>query len=380
MLPSTASLTVPSKTGFQLYSHLRTITKLFSLIFLASFIQGCATSRTVTNEGTDASVLENGTSTQLSSSDHIDNQSDASLVATDLVSAMMQLEEYPPWSTTVQISPSSSEFGESLVAAFLAGGYGIQKVSADQGTNYVSYRRSVVESDLGQTLRYTLSIKNTRIYRDYQHSNKQLHPSSVMTIAGSQPRNVKLNDDLYRQRGGEIVFPSGVVFEQSDGTFKVFNKRAVKVNPNSKRAQADQFSHQRFLLVAKSNTLLSNRLENTLDIRHWEPVRQVTLAFPSKDPDFLGNANKRAIKKLLADFDHQSQGISITGCAHNQSLLWDGTESDSLDRQRRVLDELLVAGVPVERLRENGCFKSEFSEDLPKQSVIVTIKQQSNFY
>ena len=54
-------------------------------------------------------------------------------MAVDLVSVMMQLPALSPFSTTLQLSPPPSAFGETLERTLRDSGYGLQRVSDDQG-------------------------------------------------------------------------------------------------------------------------------------------------------------------------------------------------------------------------------------------------------
>lgn len=68
------------------------------------------------------------------------------------------------------------------------------------------------------------------------------------------------------------------------------------------------------------------------------------LVFPTPDNLVLGPQNKAAIETLITFYNPDTTGFEITGCKSNSSLLWDGTENDSLERQLRVRNELLVTG------------------------------------
>lgn len=336
--------------------------RLIVLLLLSLLVAGCAS----TNR---SNALVNRQSSAPSTDKHY-----ADIVATDLVSAVLQLSEFPAWATTVQFSEPSSAFGRSLVDTFTASGYGVQFVSADQGLNHVRYERRDIFSEQGVRVRYVLQIRDVEIHREFVVNDKQIIPTSAVTIIGTKPQNIALNDDIYRQLGLVGEFPSGVLFVGVDGEVVEFKKRNVSVTAASRRSKEDAISHQRFLIVARSRTLFTQKISNDIDVREWPAAAQITLVFPTDDTSILGEENKLGIKKLIASFDPDMHGFSLTGCASNKSLLWDGTETDSLDRQRRVYDELLAARVPLDLIRENGCYGSEFSDDLPKQGVILTLR------
>jgi len=305
-------------------------------------------------------------------------QEQAEMIATDLVSAMMQLSEFPPWATTIQLSDSTSEFGQALRKTLKASGYGVQNVDSDIGNNNLTSKRALNGSGDNQRVRYNVTIRDITLAREFEVDENRIWPKTPIYITGTSPQRITPNDDLFRQQGRAgaqaVMFPSGVEFFDKNGTVVEYQKRYVRVTPESERSFEDSISHQRILIAARSRALFTSKVNNSVDVRNWPAYKQVLLQFPSENTSILGAFNKTAIKKLLQEFDASLHGLSLTGCASNKSLLWDGTELDSLDRQRRVFDELLVSGIPLERVRENGCFGSEFSNELPKNSVILTLR------
>jgi len=300
------------------------------------------------------------------------------MVATDLISALMQLNEFPPWATTIQMSESNSPFGKALFETFKSSGFGVQQVIADSGPNNVSHSRSVITTERGKKYRYTIGIREIEIFRDFDIRDDLIFPVSPIYVSGSDVQNITPNDELYRQQGGvgsnAVSFPSGVEFIAADGSTIKFKNYTVKVNPGSKRSADESISNQRILIAARSRVLFTKKISTSVDVRDWTAFKQVILNFPSSDTSILGNNNKTAITQLISTFDSEQHGMSITGCAANKSLLWDGTELDSLDRQRRVFDELLVSGIPAGLVAENGCFGSQFNDLVPKQGVVLTMR------
>jgi len=255
-------------------------------------------------------------------------------------------------------------------------GYGVQRVTADQGEKFVSYSKSNFVSETNSPTKYEIAVGLVSISRNYEFSNGQVFPTAPIEIVGVEPTKIVINNDLYRQRGGDRVIPNGVIFKTTTGRVLGAKKYNVAVSNKAKKPVEELFSHQRFLVLAKSRLFLESKLATTIDVRNWTPVKQLLLVFPSKDNLYLGDRNKVAIKKLLEFYNPESTGFSITGCKGNSSLLWDGTEGDSLERQLRVRNELLVAGVEIDRIRENGCFAGEFDNQLLKNSVLLTLRER----
>jgi len=298
---------------------------------------------------------------------------DLDIIATDLISALMQIKGYEPFYTTIQYSESNSSFGAAVASVLKLAGYGVQKVRTDQGRNYIYHRQSELQSDTGKSYRFSISIGTIEISREFQAYGSKLFPTTPITIAGATLTNVVVNDELYKQRGGNITFPSGVVFIGSEGEKLEYKFRKVKARDGLADITGEVYAKERFLIIARSSIFRNSGTTRTIDIRGWPATRQVTLRFPSSNPDFLGAGNKSAIQKLIRGYDTGQSGFTITGCARHKTLLWDGTEADALERQQRIKTELLTSGIDIERVREFGCYGSPYDLDLPENAVILTL-------
>lgn len=297
-------------------------------------------------------------------------------IATDLVSAMMQLPDYDPWRTTIQINKADTKFDAAVEQALKNGNYGVQIVANDLGQNYLSTETAEVETSSGAFARYRLGLGSIIIERDYTVIGNQPYPQSLLKLSGHDPVEIALYPDLFIQNGDDgVTFPSGVMFRNQRGEWVPQQERYITINNSRQANNTDLFTHERFLVLAKTQAYFSKRQTRTVDIRRWAPVSQLKIVFPEKDTSYIGVNNKRAVVELLNNFDPDSHGISITGC-QNKTLLWDGTQSDSLDRQLRVRRELFAAGISPDVVQENGCFPSEFSSLLTPNAVIITLHQR----
>lgn len=301
---------------------------------------------------------------------------DEALVATDLVSTLMQLPGSSPFSTTVQVSPPPTRFGVALVEALREGGYGIQRVSEDQGTHYLGYRVIRTETEARPVTTYALSVGGISIERDYKRDGGLLYPDSPLRIRGAAPTRVVVNDDVYRQRGGETVFPSGTVFLAPSGRAVERREREVRVSAGHAREAGERVNAERFLVLARSNLFLADRLRRSrFAPEELAPYRQTVLRFEAGASLHLGEANKRALERLRTMFDPTTDRFSLTGCSHGKSLLWDGTESLALARSQRVKEELIIAGIASGHVHEESCFSTRYAERLVPNAVIVTLER-----
>jgi len=330
------------------------VTKFAAISLALAFVAGCSTTQGTSIEPVTPSPA------------------DASLrvVAIDLVSVLTQLPGYETWSMTTQVSPATSEFGEALIVAMRNAGYGLQRVTADQGRNYLEYRKNVTLTDARTVTAFELEVRDVTLSRNYQWVGSRWLPSSPVRIRGVEPTPVNVYSDLHGKEGITTKLVTGVQFIDSSDRVIASQSSITRISGD----RDEQIEEQSVLDRGRSTTFTRQRALADTDTRTYRPVSAVTLRFPSKNPSVLGELNKRAIVSILKKMDATSDRFLIQGCSQ-QSLAWDGTEVLSLERQQRVNQELLVAGVDPKAIRESGCFQSDESVNLSKQSVRLTLQR-----
>ena len=297
------------------------------------------------------------------------------VVATDMVSALMQLPALSPWGTTVQMSEPTPGFGQAVQDALIASGYGLQSVDADNGTHYVSYSRGKVQTTAGTYREYALTIGTVTARRLFDNVEEVIRPASPMVMTGTEPASVRLHPDLYLQNGSE-PFPDGVEFHADNGSLLEASADGDdRVGDNmAGRLAGDRVQHERFLIMTRSDLYRTSRQTAQQRIgTDYQPVKQLVLRFPTDDVSLLGATNKAAIANFVNAFARPGDAYSVTGCSHGKSLIWDGTERASLDRMRRVRDELVVAGAGTEAVREESCFDDKYTAHLIERSTVITL-------
>ena len=105
-------------------------------------------------------------------------------------------------------------------------------------------------------------------------------------------------------------------------------------------------------------------------------VDEVVLVFPN-DSLTLGKYNKGVIRRTLQRFDPETDVFSLVGCSLGPTRRENGNEALALGRANRVKEELLFAGVPAERIVDEGCWAGESSARFPGRGVVMTLKRQS---
>lgn len=367
------------------------------LIALISVLYGCAS---VPAEGGSAAANSASNSAQATASDGIQDAGaeDAlnselattgaekdvpvdTIIAIDLVAAVMQLPDYAPFYTTVQFSEPRTPFGRAIKKAMSQSGYGIQTVEQDQGVHYVSYASRLVTTESGETMEYSLKVKDLEVQRRYKSEDKTLFPLSEIIVTGVAPSKVIVNDEIYVSHAGGAEFPTGVTFQDEDG--QVLDQKTTLTRPAKSFAaiSGESIANEQYLVLARASIFTVDRIEGKASTQYkakdYSPTKQLTIKFKS-DSLALGNANKMGINKMLNSFEPISDIYTITGCSHGRSLMFDGTEQMALSRSQRVKEEFLSYGIKQDNLREEGCFQTEYGETLPPNGVIITHKRRTS--
>lgn len=303
---------------------------------------------------------------------------DEALVAIDLVSVMMQLPPLSPFQSTLQFAAPRTAYGRALLDAVESSGYGVQRVSSDQGNRYVSYGTRRVEVDDEPQVIYFLRVAKTNIERHYARRGRRLIPISPVYVIGAVPVPIVVNDELHRARVGDnSAFPSGVVFKEANGEIIASRKHIIQTGTGSARALGENVTAQRVLVLARASLFQNDRIHQAPDAHEGKrrALWQVSLTFDSPTSLHLGAGNKRALGRLRSRIDASTDRLAISGCSHGKSLLWDGTESEALARSQRIKEELLLAGVPTHAIHEEGCFDPLYGDSLEPNTVNVTLER-----
>jgi len=102
------------------------------------------------------------------------------LISTNLVSALVQVPEMKVGTATLQVSNPTTAFGNTLIRALEDAGFGIQRVSADQGLNYVTYGKRLSETEAGQVTDYSIAVGEIEVRREFNVKDKKVFPSSLL--------------------------------------------------------------------------------------------------------------------------------------------------------------------------------------------------------
>lgn len=310
--------------------------------------------------GGDATLLESSSLEELKR---------LQLVATDLVASLVQVPELSPGSQTLQVSKPVTAFGSTLVRALEDAGYGLQRVSADQGQNYVTYSRRYSETEAGPVTDYSLAIGQVRLSREYIVEQTRIFPSSLMIVQGaSMADQLVLDERIFQEQGGEgQAFISGV--RDADASQGPTSVREVSVNDYDETPLAIRSSQSEVFAAAKKRRAIEMDSGPQDDLTQFQRLRRTVLIFDDPSTRLMGAGNKQAIRLLVRDLRKEDIFL-VTACTDA-----DGRNDAAYERGIRVEEEFVSHGIPAESVRLAPCRRTSFRHASDTSPVPVEIVQ-----
>lgn len=290
------------------------------------------------------------------------------LIATNMVSTLVQIPSMLSGSVTLQINDPNTAYGNAIVRALEDAGFGLQRVSADQGKNYVSYSKRLSETEAGLVTDYDLSAGKIRLRREYSVQGDRIYPSSLMNIDGTNSiADIELSDAIFAEQGGtNDAFISGVQLAgepDPDLAVRTVDVRTYDEIPQNKRSsQNDVFDD------ARQHFFEAQARKKTPPLEQYRKHRRTVLIFEDSSTQIMGNANKLAVRLLVREFS-EGDFMLIKAC-----LDADGQNEAALNRAIRVEQELFGHGIPQESTYIAPCARASYrhsSDDSPEPVELI---------
>lgn len=291
------------------------------------------------------------------------------LIATNLVSALVQVPEMQVSNTTIQVSKPVTSFGNVVVRALEDAGFGILRVSADQGLNYVSYGKRISETESGLVTDYSIAIGDIEVRREYNVRNQHVYPSSLLIVEGSnQIVDIKLDDTLFAEQGGTgDSFISGVGTSSIDGPATDIG--TITVNDYDQTPQDKRTSHIDLLQQAKQNYYAEGTASNSSILENYSSVRRTVLIFENSNTRTMGKGNKKAIELLAQNYEIGDL-YKISSCVDV-----DGSDASATIRGIRVKEAFVIRNIAAKYVHIAPCTRASYRHSSDKSPVAVTVVQ-----
>lgn len=326
-----------------------------------------------------------GSNTSTNKSDTLSSVDRA--IINDHINVIEQI--FDPLSTTLQINNNNTDSRlDTFVRMLAQRGYGIQRVSADQGANYFSYGREQ-STDVQQPLiKFTTIVGAVEISRDYWLLSKSaVSPASPVRLSGTRAAvNVDAvaidNKQIANQDNSTVTYVASLELDEqspvislvtSDLVDKVardtVQSSAIKpADPGAPSLQALNASRMEInnLFYADSSVFGS-----VLD--DYTKVERQVVVF-ANDSMVLGNANKALLNQFIDTSLQNDDIVSLVGCSNGQTALDIGNEGLALGRAKRVTEALMARGVARERVLDEGCWAPVSAGDkFPARGVVLEL-------
>lgn len=336
---------------------------LLGPLCLLAWLAGCA----VPPAGDSQTPLEAGlNAVQRLQVKHIE------LIATDLVTALIQVRELEPLSTTLQVSPPRGVYGTKLVETLETVGYGLQYVNSDQGVNYLSYANRAIESNAGFVQDFVVRVGEIEVTREYEIVDDRVVPTGIMYVRGTRFfDNIVLNTDIFLSQGGELEFDNGVEVELADTTVYSAN---VPPKSQTREEPGDNLGLVAALVAARSDTQSEAELKLLEQKSQYKPVQQAQIIFPDESLQ-LGRTNKALIGKLVQAMEAGKDALFVSSCGGSYD-----SDEKALKRAIRVEEEFLLRGVPRQKLAIEKCNPEAYPSSVitPKTVMVMHSRPGGN--
>ncbi|MEE9333021.1 MAG: hypothetical protein V3U65_02920 [Granulosicoccaceae bacterium] len=329
-----------------------------AVLLLIGFISGCVSTEAknesgIVNAGTSDSMLE------------------------DVLSVLPQLIE--PRINSIQFGPKVDELDVIAARNLAKAGYGIQRVSADQGVNF--FRADKFENEDGiQTMR--VSIGELEITREYATEGGIIVPAGPFELAGTRAQIDPSESMLGSKVGNDAIannveYTSIAPIEGGIPTISLLSEDIIQGVVN----QATQ--GPRLTTINSTKLEVKNRfydVDGTFAnlINDRERVAREVIIFPN-DSMRLGEEGKQRINKLLNQFSEASDLINVIGCSNGATKLAIGNEGLALGRANRITEELLTLGVPNRSILDDACWSPKSTGvDFPSRGVVIDLMRSES--
>lgn len=325
------------------------------------------------------------------------------IIAVDLVETLKQLEPLRPVETTVHFSRAarSDEFTLSMQGALQNAGYGVRWVSDNFSAPRFRYRHEREESQgSGQTSgqgsghrdTYEVAVGQIELRRSYfTDALAVVKPVSPLYIRGADASRIVHDDTHFANRGATeehdavaaslLSLPEAPA-RQSSAVASAGTPLFVPDDANPLDLLVSGANRRQGLTLPLATL---TRVENVFELgtSNYEDMlashrvmRKLILTFPN-DSLRLGEANKRLIEQMVNFYQPESDVFSVLGCSLGPTQLKSGNAALALGRASRVREALLFAGIPQDRILDEGCWAGDSSRNsLPRRGVVVTLNRQ----
>lgn len=284
---------------------------------------------------------------------------------------------FEPLSTTLQINRDNDDPRmKHLVDGLASRGFGIQRVSADQGANYLSY--SLKTGDTPEEVGLTVAVGAVEVSRDYRKlRGNSITPGSVVRLSGTRSevvvsdassRRFKVEDPSL----SEVQYVASLGLEDTSPIIALITPELVS-NVSKKATDGPSLQALNSSKVEVNNLFYGNESTFASVLDDFQRVDQQVIVF-GNDSMVLGDTNKQLIEQFVDAKMKDNDVISLVGCSNGPTALEIGNEGLALGRAQRVTQALLARGVARDKVLDEGCWApTNVGDRFPSRGVVMEL-------
>ena len=299
-------------------------------------------------------------------------------IVRDLADALAQVLE--PRTTTLQVNLDASDpLTDAWVDALVERGFGIQRVPADQGPNYLSL--SVEASNDPDELTWRLAAGIVEVSRDYRVAGgERVSAVSPLRVAGSRApitvgaegtvRVAAASPELDRVEyvgAAPLEMPSPIISLVTPSVVAGVVERSVG-GPGRSALNSNR--------VEIGNLFFGGDAFGSLEETHRRVGRQIVVF--GNDSLVLGDDNRAVLERFIDEEMQARDVVGLVGCSNGPTSLEIGNEGLALGRAARVTEALVERGVARERIYDQGCWAPVDAGDrFPGRGVVLELWREN---
>lgn len=298
-------------------------------------------------------------------------------ILNDLSAVVVQI--YDPIDTTLQINSEDKDATlQYFISKLVEQGFGIQRVSADQGANFVSYTRVDSTRNNKPHIRFSMNIGAVSISRDYAVARKhKVVPASMVRLSGTRVA-VTVDEQAFspqvttnRSFAQAQHVASLNLNEQSPVISLITPELVEKVSANSSEGPSLQALNSSKIEI--NNLFYGDVSTFSSILDNFVKVDRQVIVF-GNDSMILGDTNKSLIDQFVENKLRSNDVVSLVGCSNGPTALEIGNEGLALGRAKRVTEALLTRGVSRDRVLDEGCWAPVKANDrFPSRGVVMEL-------
>lgn len=302
------------------------------------------------------------------------------LIAADFATTLSQIPETNPAVTILHTETPSSRFGELLLSALQGAGFDL-RLGDNSSNSWLSYS---AEQDAQPTLdnnpvyTFIVAAGDVKLKRSYEVDEYGVKPRSNMFVRGASAANLTVDDSIFNNARPATVVAKNEVIDNNDDSF--FEQIAATTQPELSAVPAQKPIEVTEAVVPELSieqagkeihNLYETRQSKYQDVfKNYEVIDSNVLVF-ANDSLVLGQANKDSIATIAAQFDPQTDVMSVIGCSHGASKIENGNAYLANNRAIRVKNEFVTVGLNHTKVYEEGCWDKNHFSKMPARGVLV---------